>query len=127
MVTFAYNLVGASVQKGEFQPRWSGRWKSKLARMVCDGSVSGHCAQNKHGGGHPFYQATPEPVKLGCFLDFSEAERETVGAVGMMLVTKDRIHAGGLSVGLFGDPATSSLVINEPTQCANLKNFLVHD
>jgi hypothetical protein len=65
-------------------------------------------------------------VASGC-LDFSETERETVRAVGMTLVTKDRIHAGGLSVGLFGDPATSSLIIDEPTQCANLKNFLVHD
>ena len=64
---------------------------------------------------------------LGCFLDFSETVRETVWAVGMTLVTKDRIDAGGLSVGLFGDPATSSLVMNEPTQSANLKYFLVHD
>jgi hypothetical protein len=53
-------------------------------------------------------------VASGC-LDFSETERETVWAVAMTLVTSDRIDSGGISIGLFRDPATERLVMNEPT------------
>jgi hypothetical protein len=38
---------------------------------------------------------------LGCSLDFSETQGETLWAVGMTLVTTVRIASGGISVGLF--------------------------
>jgi hypothetical protein len=51
---------------------------------------------------------------LGCSLDFSETEGETLWAVGMTLVTTVRIDSGGISVA---------------TQSANLNRFWVwvHD
>ena len=38
-------------------------------------------------------------------LDFSETEGVTLWAVGMTLVTRDRIGSRGIAVGLLGDPA----------------------
>lgn len=59
---------------------------------------------------HVFRNLHRLPHALGgedlCCLDFSETEGVTVRAVGMTLVTSDRIDSGGISVGLFRDPAT---------------------